>query len=72
MTQRPDPGLVAALALAIAALAVIVGGLAVLLSGYTAGQYAHDLALLVLGLAALAFARDRAHELVGTTYQRTT
>jgi ABC-type dipeptide/oligopeptide/nickel transport system permease subunit len=34
----------------------VIGALACAFSGYTAGQLAHDFALLVLGLGALVFA----------------
>ena len=44
------------LALILAMVAAIIGIAAVLASGYTAGAYVHDLALLILGLAVLSLA----------------
>ena len=44
------------LALVLATAAAIIGFTAVLASGYTAGAYVHDLALLILGLAVLTVA----------------
>jgi len=46
------------LALALAVIATVTGFVAVLGSGYTAGAYVHDLALLILGLAVLTIAES--------------
>ena len=54
------------LALGLVILATIVGFIAVLVSGYTAGAYVHDLALLILGLAVLTIAESgRIHVKLG-------
>ena len=42
------------LAVALALVAVIVGAVAVFTSGYTAGNFVHDVVLLVLALAVLS------------------
>lgn len=45
-------------AIGLAAVAVLIGAIAIFTSGYTAGNYVHDLVLLVLALAVLAVAGD--------------
>lgn len=52
------PQLIRRLAVALAIAAVTIGAVAVFTSGYTAGQYVHDLVLLVLALAVLALAHS--------------
>jgi hypothetical protein len=46
------------IALVLAVVASTVGFLAALTSGYTFGQYVHDLSLLIIGLGILAVAES--------------
>lgn len=50
--------LIRRLAIVLAIAAVVIGAVAVFTSGYTAGNYVHDLVLLVLALAVLSLAQS--------------